>query len=76
MGTPARISAASTSRSPRRYASKSTVIRSRSRTGQEALVAADESLIASLYSYNSAKAALARARGEGDESVTKYFAGG
>ncbi len=42
---------------------------------QEALAAADESLIASLYSYNSAKAALARARGEGDESVTKYFAG-
>ncbi len=42
---------------------------------QEALASANENLISSLYAFNSAKAALARARGESDEAVTKYLTG-
>jgi outer membrane protein TolC len=42
---------------------------------QEALAFANESLISSLYAFNSAKAALARARGEGDEAVSRYLTG-
>ncbi len=40
---------------------------------QEAVANADETLIASLYSFNSAKAALMRARGESEEAVSRYL---
>lgn len=42
---------------------------------QEALASANENLISSLYSYNSAKTALVRARGESDEAVSRYLTG-
>ncbi len=42
---------------------------------QQALAAANENVISSLYSFNSAKAALARARGDSDEAVSRYLTG-
>jgi outer membrane protein TolC len=42
---------------------------------QEAVATAQESVIASLYDYNSAKAALLRARGEPDASIAQYLSG-
>lgn len=42
---------------------------------QDAVAAADENLISSLYGYNSAKAALIRARGEADEAVARFLTG-
>lgn len=42
---------------------------------QEALAAANESLISSLYLYNSAKASLVRSRGESEEAVSRYLTG-
>ncbi len=42
---------------------------------QEALATAQETLIASLYTYNAAKAALMRARGESDDAVARYLTG-
>jgi outer membrane protein TolC len=42
---------------------------------QDAVAVADENLISSLYGYNTAKAALIRARGEADESVVRFLTG-
>ena len=42
---------------------------------QEAVATAQETLIASLYTFNAAKAALMRARGESDEAVADIWPG-
>lgn len=40
---------------------------------QDALATADENFIAALYAYNAAKASLARARGDAEESVLQFL---
>lgn len=42
---------------------------------QDAVATADENLISSLYSYSTAKASLARARGGSEEAVSRYLTG-